>query len=371
MMKYNLIIYGLFLLAISSCKSQSNKSQLSSIVENEAKLFLTDNRFESVTISIFHKGENFIGHFGELDHNQNNKPTNETLYEIASVTKTMTGYLVACAVNEGKISLDTPVQDILGKEFSNLDYKGDSVLIRHLITHTSGIPLNVNGVSKLYENPNGVNYKKAQGILSKYSKKNLLDEIKSLELTESPGKNYSYSNVAPNLLAFILEEIYAKPYESILKEKLFVPAQMANTFINLDDNHRPLLANGYNGKKEMMPNFNNPINLWGAAGRIKSNSVDMLNYIKWQLDLNNPIIQMSHDKLFHDLENIWIAYFWEVIDDENGSHIEHHGGIYGSQNWIMIYPEYDYGISIITNSSFPEANQLIKRCANNIFKKIK
>lgn len=370
-MKIELIVIGLFFFMFHSCKSQPKSDELSMVIKKEAQKFLKDKRFNAVSIAVYNKGESYIGHYGEIDKGQDNKPTNKTLYEIASVTKTMTGYLVACAVNEGKLNIETPVYEILGQRFKNLNYKGDPVRIIHLITHTSGIPLNVNQVSDLYLNPSADNYKKAQNILSNYKKEELLTEIQSLELDESIGKTYSYSNVAPNLVAHILEVLYDQPFEILLKEKLFEPAEMDNTFINLNNNQQSLLANGYNEKKELMPNFKNPVNLWGSAGRVKSNSLDMLKYIKWQLNSSNPVVRISHQKLFKDVDNIWLAYFWDVIDDKNGTHIEHHGGIYGSQNWLMIYPKQQYGISIIANSSFPEANPIIKQTANKIFEELK
>ncbi|MEL6537808.1 MAG: serine hydrolase domain-containing protein, partial [Bacteroidota bacterium] len=163
---------------------------------------------------------------------------------------------------------------------------------------------------------------------------------------------------------------YDQPYARLLQEKLFEPAQMTNSFINLSEEQQALLASGYNDDHVSMPNFRKPIQLWGAAGRVKSNSLDMLAYIKWQLDSTNPVVIRSQQKIFKDVDNIWLAYFWDVLDDKDGTHIEHHGGLYGSQNWLMIYPEQQYGISIITNSSFPEANQIIKQTANQIFEKL-
>lgn len=367
------IKFGILFFIVSiiySCNSQTNESELMTVVNKEAKSFLGDERFNSVSIAVYHKGKSYIGHFGELDKNQNNKPTNETLYEIASVTKTMTGYLVACAVEEGKIELNTPVYEVLGEGYRNLIYKGEPVRIIHLITHTSGIPSNIDEVNELYQDPSFNNYSRAQEILSAYTKQELLADLKSLELTEPLGKTYSYSNVTPNLVAYILETIYNKPFELLLKEKLFDPAQMTNTFINLEEDKQILLANGYNEENKLMPNFRKPINLWGAAGRVKSNSVDMLKYIEWQLDSTNQTVNRSHQKLFKDVDNIWLAYFWDVIDDKDGTHIEHHGGIYGGQNWLMIYPEQQFGISIITNSSFPEANQIIKQTASKIFENL-
>lgn len=370
-MKINITIYYLALLIIQSCNAQTSNDTLSTIINEEAHQFLKDNRFNAVSIAVYNNGTSSIGHFGELDKDLGNKPTNQTLYEIASVTKTMTGYLVAVAINDGKLALNDAVYDILGIKYRNLQYQEEPVTIQHLITHTSGLPLNIQGVSELYQIPNSNNYSKAQKILANYSKEELLIEIQSVKLTQKPGKEYSYSNVAPNLIAYILEVVYNRPFEKLLKEKLFVPTKMANTHINLDNRQQVLLANGYNEENEIMPNFKKPIQLWGASGRVKSNSEDLLNYIKWQLDKNNDDVRLSHKKLFHDVENIWIGCYWEVIEENTSYHIEHHGGIYGSQNWLMIYPEQNIGISIITNSSFPQANQLIKKAANRIINRIK
>ncbi|UZO79955.1 beta-lactamase family protein [Aquimarina sp. ERC-38] len=370
-MKIKWIVYSLILIVAQSCNSQSNKKELSIIVENEVEKVLKDHRFNAISIAVVDKKRSFLGHYGELDKHLNNKPSNKTLYEIASVSKTMTGYLVACAVNEQKLKLESSVYDILGKEYENLEFNGEPVRIKHLITHTSGLPLNIKGISELYQKATTNNYYKAKKKLNEYKKEELLSEVKYLELHQKPGEVYSYSNVAPNLIAYILEKVYDKSFEQILKEKLLIPAQMTNTYINLDKNNELLLANGYNDRNELMPNFKKPIKLWGAAGRIKSNSKDLLNYIKWQLNSENSNVKISHTKLFHDVDNIWIGYFWEIIQDENSSHLEHHGGIYGSQNWLMIYPEQNIGISIIANSSFPEANQIIKELANSILNRLK
>ena len=370
-MKVVLIVTSLFLLTINSCSQQDEKKDLDELISKEANAFLKDNRFNAVSIAVYHKGESYIGHYGELDAKQNNTPTNETLYEIASVTKTMTGYLVACAVEEGKLALDTPVYEILGEEYRNLSYEKEPIRIIHLITHTSGIPLNISEVSELYQQPGLDNYSRARKILSTYTKQELLNELKSLKPTMSPGKVYSYSNVAPNLVAHILETVYDESFEKLIRAKLFEPAKMKSTFINLPLDKQAQLANGYNADHQLMPSFREPINLWGAAGRAKTTSEDMLQYIEWQLQTSNPVVKRSHQKLFKDTDNISIAYFWDVVKDKNGTHLEHHGGIYGCQNWLMIYPEYQLGISIITNVSFPEANQHIKQTASQLFNRLK
>lgn len=363
------LIFYVILLSPLSCFSKDNEAKLTEVVKKEAHKFLSDKRFSSVSIAVYNKGKSYVGHFGELDYNMGNKPTDQTLYEIASVTKTMTGYLVAGAIYEGKFTLDTTIHEILGDDFRNFYFKGVPVCIRHLLTHTSGMQANISKVSELYAEPNANSYKKAQEILTNYTQNDFLEEMKSISLNRPPGKTYSYSNVAPNLLAYILEKVYEKKFDVLLKEKLFDPANMLNTSINLDIDQQLLLANGYNDKNERMPIFRHPITLWGAAGRVKSNSNDLLNYIKWQLNMDNPVVQLSHQSLFHDIDNIWIGYYWEIIKGKSNVHIEHHGGLYGNQNWLILHPDESFGISIISNSSFPEANRLIKESAQRIFER--
>lgn len=344
------------------------KEKVVQSVKENAHLFLKDKRFNAVSIATYSKGICHIGHFGELDKGKDNTPTDETLYEIASVTKTMTGHLVARAVIGNKIKLSDPVSKYLGASYTNLSFNRTPITIKHLLTHTSGLPLNLEGISELYSNND---YLKAQIILTNYKKDSLLNHLKEFKVTRIPGKEYSYSNISPNILAAVLEIVYHKPFEMLLKEMLFEPANMKSTTVNLSKKMQKKLANGYNDKGKLMPNFKKTIQLWGAAGRMKSNSTDMLNYIRFQLQNENPVIKESHTKLFKDTATIWVGYFWEILDDKDGIHIEHHGGLYGSQNWLLIYPKYDFGISIITNSSFPEASQLIKQTALNIFENLK
>ena len=358
-------------LTVCSCAAQVPQNDLAAIAERAARQLLADERFTAASIAVYDRGESYVHHYGELDFGQDNPPNDTTLYEIASITKTMTGYLVACAVAEGKLTLDTPVYDVLGNAYRNLEYAGEPVRIVHLLTHTSGLPLNVDGVSELYQSPNPNNLQEARGLLAAYTKQQLLADVQALELSSPLGTTYTYSNVAPNLLAHLLEVLYDQPYARLLREKLWEPAGMNHTFINLPDTQRTQLANGYTDQHQLMPNFREPIKLWGAAGRAKSSSVDLLQYIKWQLDPENQITQRSQQRLFRDEGNIWLAYFWDVLEDANGSHLEHHGGLYGYQNWLLIYPEQQCGISIITNSSFEAANPLIKQAALQIYNELR
>ena len=97
------IFLGLVTFLISSCnpnKSIENKSS-EEIVEHFATEFLDDDRIHSVSIALYNNGKESTFHFGEQNPNKENPPTDSTLYELASVTKTFTGTMVAKAVLDG------------------------------------------------------------------------------------------------------------------------------------------------------------------------------------------------------------------------------------------------------------------------------
>jgi len=92
-MKYATITLIGFLLA--SCQSITKSSQrdqksfkYANQVASLADAFLTDTLMNALSIGIYYKGDEFIRHYGELDPGQNNIPSDKTIYDIGSVTKT-------------------------------------------------------------------------------------------------------------------------------------------------------------------------------------------------------------------------------------------------------------------------------------------
>lgn len=138
-MKYLTII---LFFALLGCKSvqEINKQNIENVITKNALQLLEDKRFHSVSIAVLKDGESTIKHFGELAIGKGNKPNDSTLYELASVTKTFTGYIAAKAVLDKKINLDDDIRIYLNEPYPNLEFKGDPIRIKHLITHTSGFP---------------------------------------------------------------------------------------------------------------------------------------------------------------------------------------------------------------------------------------
>ncbi len=342
-MKYSAII--LFFVLVG-CKSvqKINKQNVENAISKNALQLLEDKRFHSVSVAVLKNGQSTIKHFGELTIGKGNKPNDSTLYELASVTKTFTGYVAAKAVLDKKINLDDDIRIYLDEAYPNLEFKDEPITIKHLITHTSGFP----NMPPKSEN-----------------KQAFFEGLKLIKIETKPGEIYSYSNTAPELTAYILEKVYQKSFEELVIEFVLKPNKMNQTKFTLNENDRTRLVKGYNDKNELMPNFNRT--LWGGISGLHSTAPDLVKYMKLQLDQSNPIVNESHRKLHKEGSDFWVGYHWYIIENDNQLIYRHHGGIYGMQNWFVIYPKQNIGISILTNTSFNETGEILEKVVDKLY----
>lgn len=343
-----LLLSALLLFSFVNCKdSKKEDDTISLIIEKNAYKLLEDTRFHSVSIAVLKDGTEVSKHFGELEIGKGNTPNDCTIYEIASVTKTFLGTIAARAVLDGKINLDDDVRIYLQQPYPNLEFDGKPVRIKHLLTHTSGFPnFPIKGENKT----------------------DFLEGLKEIKIDSEIGSEYAYSNTAPELMAYILESIYETSYEELVEKFILNPNAMENTKFGLTEDDKMRLVKGYNEKSELMPNFKR--NLWGGAIGLHSNTLDLIKYMSYQLDGTNAVIKESHKELFETPYDFSIGYYWNILKDGDNIIYRHHGGIFGMQNWLIVYPKYNLGISILSNTSFDDTGDILENIAENIFEEI-
>ena len=142
----------------------------------------------------------------------------DSIFELASITKQFTAAAVMLLIRQGLLRLEDEITDY----FPEIPYKG--VTIRHLLNHTGGVP-------DIYDSDWIFTvWKEEQKIPS--------NSIILRYLTESregprfsPGEKYEYSNTGYNLLAETVEKVSGVPFEEFLKKKLFEPAGMQDTIV--------------------------------------------------------------------------------------------------------------------------------------------
>ena len=359
------IIFLLTLLSITTFAQQKNSldKTIYTIMDQNAESLFKSSKAYSVSIGIVKDGKTYTKHYGEIDKGKGNQANNETYFEVASVTKVMTGYLLAKAVLEKKISLNDDIRKYLKGDYPNLEYDGTPVRIKDLISYESAIPSafpDDREIRKTFDDSTTFRLNKIYG---SYSIPQFLKDLRTVKLDTLPGTKYLYSNPSLELTGLILENIYGKPYETLLKENLWSKLNMNHTKFTLNSNEH--LANGYNNNHVLMPNFIS--NLWGSAGtKTKSTMGDLIKLLQFELNQQNSIVQESQRNI-KDSKEIWFGYFWDnIFVTENGKFCYKHGGAYGHQTLFGIYPEQNLGICIIVNISGPETHNILFNAVFNI-----
>lgn len=341
-------------LAALSQKSFTEKEIIASMDANAAA-FLKISKANAVSIGIVKDGKTYTRHYGELDKGKGNRPNNTTLYEIASITKLFTGLLMAQAVVDGKVDLNDDIRKYISGSYPNLEYKGTPVTIKDLVSLKSGFGSDLPDLTEIFKGSFDTIPFKIKALEEAYTKEQFMKELKSVRLDTFPGKVYQYNNGSVQLAAHIIEKIYGKSYEALLKEYIFVPLGIKNTKLFLDP--KDSLARGYNEKNLLMPSM--PNSLWNASGSLKSTLEDLLKFLQFELNSSNPVVKESQRDLLNN-KTSWNGYFWdEVTMGPEGRNARKHGGAFAIQNMFWIFPDQQLGVSVITNqSAMPTAGQL-------------
>jgi len=150
--------------------------------------------------------------FGESNMDTHEKFTPATVSCLASVSKQFTSMTIMMLAEQHKIQYDDPIS----KYVPEIAKYADGITIRHLLTHTSGIP----DVGDL-----GIDH---PGLTNSEVLKTL---IKQDSLAFKPGTKYQYSNTGYVLLSVTVERITGKSFKDYLTERILNPLNMSNTFL--------------------------------------------------------------------------------------------------------------------------------------------
>jgi serine-type D-Ala-D-Ala carboxypeptidase/endopeptidase len=373
-LKYKFFIVALFpVLLIHGQVATDNplKTYLDSNVHEAVTVYFKSNCRVGLSIGIVQQGNTYYYNYGAVTKGVEQLPTNNTLFEIASVTKTFTGSLLAKAVNDGKLKVDDDIRIYLTGKYSNLEYKGKFITFRHLSTHQSGLPYSIPDVSDLFKNPNFDSLPaKLIAREKEYDKQRYLKELHDIVLDTIPGSVYfKYSNLGPKLIAFCLENIYRKSYDHLLSDVIFHPLNMNSTGIELSAANRKRLAHGYNPNGLKMPYT---LSNAGAAGGLKSSTSDMVRYVRWHLNETDPVIKTAHDLLEGDPLQYARAMGWSVQTTTDGERrLNQSGGSYGFSSQVVLFPDDKTGFVLLANEGCMDSQGELEKLALTVFYYIK
>ncbi|MEO6979743.1 MAG: serine hydrolase [Mucilaginibacter sp.] len=296
--------------------------------------------------------------FGYANFDTKQLLTNETMFELASVSKQFTAMAIMQLHQAHKLGYE----DDITKYFPQIPYKG--IKINNLLHHTSGIPEFLGWTDKRVD-VNIINYNK--DILAA-----IIKGAPALDFT--PGEKLSYSNTNYVLLALIVEKVSGMPFGSYMDKYIFKPAGMERTRVYPQRAAKQKLMNYAFGyiydpvKSKFVINDSIAANRYqyyfdGIAGPygISSSTGDML---KWDRALyTDKLISKQEQELAYipsKLNSGEVAaimgtpygFGWLIMPPEDyaGRRYMHTGGYPGYMSIIVRYPDKDKTIIILTNT---------------------
>lgn len=360
------------LLAAGCADTTVPAKDLGADIEEVAQTLIEQPLLHSASIGVVHRGQTFIRHRGDMQSGKPGAPTDETLYEIGSLSKTLAGTLVANAVLEGKLGLDDDVRTYLQGDYPNLQYQGAPIRIRHLLTHTSGLPnmMPERANTMLADFTDHRTPAELNALYAGYGRADFLNDLHAVRIPRAPGKEYAYSSAGSQLTAHILERVYGRDYEALQRAFFSEAAGMTGVTITLGDADASRLAVGYHSDNPV-PTTPMPELPWGASGNVKATVPDMVKYLQFQL-ANGPVVMESHRALARFDDEFSIGYFWNIVagDRLKGTYYAHHGGVPRSQCYIYVMPKHDLGIFVITNQSGEQTAHAMEAAVDALVQRI-
>ena len=316
-------------------------------IENLIQPMVDDQTTVGAAVGIIQPGgEKSMFFFGEKVKGNGNLPDENTIFEIGSITKTMTAAVLADMALKGEINLDDPVENYVPGISNFPNYNGEKILLKHLANHTSSLP-------PLPGNFLHPNFDESQPYLN-YTKELMYDFLNSYELPYAIGTIDQYSNFAMGLLGHALGEVRGTTFESQLQEVVLNRIGMENSYTVLPGNKNNV-AQPYNEDLNAVPMWDMSDVTFGAGG-VKSSLKDMMAYLETNLgygtsDLKEALaLTHVNTQTINDPFNKGLAWT-NIYKEADGTTLTwHDGGTAGTVTFLGFVKELDMGVILMFNT---------------------
>jgi CubicO group peptidase (beta-lactamase class C family) len=262
-------------------------------------------------------------------------PRPDTVYELASVTKTFTGALAAKAVVDKKMTLDDDFRTYLPEPYPNLQFAGKPITLRTLTSHRSGMPRDIPDTDAIMAAPDVA--RRPERLLAIERDVTPADFPAALHggvLRSSPASTEAYSNAGMKVIAMGLANVYRMAFETLLRNVVLEPLHMRDTVFVLDPDQTRRLATGYD--REGKPTPFHTINA-GASWGLYSTTADMAKYVAWHLDETDPTIATAHAVIAGNADD-GKGMIWNEGSDQGKRLLWHGGGSFGMSSQVVLFP---------------------------------
>ena len=294
--------------------------------------------------------------------------TPQTPFFTGSTGKSFTALAILQLVEAGKIKLDAPVQTYLPWfQVADAD-ASEMITVRQLLNQVSGLPQSI-GQKQV-----------AITDLSDSAIENNVRALAKVELIAPPGERYEYSNANYVTLGMIIQAVSGQSYETYIREHIFQPLDMQNSFTSKTEAQQDGLAVGYQkwfGVSVASPNL--PFARGSLpAGYLNMSAEDFGHYLIAQLNdgsyegvsvlspagistLHHPGVQIPGSTDFY-------AMGWEVQHFQDLEVIRHNGASPGYTTDMFLVPEKDLAIAMVMNTYSPMLGIRVSRVPSSVLR---
>jgi beta-lactamase class C len=298
-----------------------------------------------------------------------NDPVNEnTIFRLASVSKTITGVLTGILASEEVIGLDDKVSDYIPGFRLRSRENSRELSLRNILSHTSGL------APHAYDNL----------VEEKVTLQNIINLLDRADITAKPGQMYSYQNVMFSLIDPVIETKTSKSYSELVSEKIFIPFGMANAsadFESFKNNDNKAIPHVMRNGRYIPVRLNDRYYSTAPAAGVNASISDMANFLLTLIDSEDkepfsniyqtvftPQIETGgRMRNWHNIDSRHYAIGWRIIGCR-GREVAYHGGyVQGYRAEIALCRNEKAGIVYLSNSPHLVASRCIPSFLNLLF----
>ncbi|WP_183192654.1 serine hydrolase domain-containing protein [Brevibacillus fluminis] len=299
----------------------------------------------------------------------------DTVFGLASVTKSFACATIMHLQEQGKLSVHDPVVKYLPEFRTPDEEKTKKITIHHLMNHTSGLPVSsalTFALKRSMEADPDMHEPGQEDILKKHPPIDTHEELmayiasRDFEMLGEPGTQYNYSNDAYGLLSAIINRASGKSFEGYLKENILDPAGMSNTVFYIEDlkDHTDITTL-YSSRVSGSETEVFPAPLWWkqpamlGSGALKSTVRDLLRYLEMyrtggvvgtQRILSSASVEQMTTPFFQINLSQFYGYGLTITTEYHGATMIGHGGnTKGVSSHICLIPELGITGVVLTN----------------------
>jgi len=313
----------------------------------------------------------YTGTYGEIRAGSGRAVDDHTIFRLASVSKGFAGTLAALMEHEGTLSLDDRVVDYYPLFRLKERLNTDSMTIRHLLSHTTGL------VPYAFDNL----------VEAGEELPEIAGRLNEVDISGPPGTLYGYQNVTFSLWDPISRKASGTPYEVLVSGKIFEPLGMEDASVGPEEwteesNHAWPHIRTRKGYVALKPHTGY-YNVLPAAG-VNASISDLGKWLQALLGYRKDVLPeevlglLAEPVIYTPLKYRYTRYWqpfreryyslgWRIYRYRDRTIVYHGGYIRGYRAEIAFCPEEDLGIAFLQNSPNRLASEVVPRFFDNCF----